>query len=248
MRTPTRRARRPDVARAWRRALRRIASARLLRALPLRRLHVFVLHTCLGLACAAQAHAQAGAAKAADAFEIPPAPAQAPPRWAFDVHTGFSAPLDNGSLCPENAGCVLQSGGGVGGSVERRWARGIGVLAAYDLWFLDTDSVYELGVQQLLRAGVRYTMPTDIVFHPVFELTGGGMGYGDTFRIETVGVLAQVMAGAEIELTASFGLRAGLGLRAFSHTQFTTERDGVRRGTDGPFSTSFFFEVALTFL
>jgi hypothetical protein len=121
-------------------------------------------------------------------------------------------------------------------------------MVAYDLWFLDTDSVYELGVQQLLRAGLRYTMPTNIVFHPMFELTGGFMGYGDTFAIATVGVLAQVMAGAEVELTAAFGLRVGLGVRAFSHTEFRTERDGVQRGTGVPFSESFFFEVALTFL
>jgi hypothetical protein len=121
-------------------------------------------------------------------------------------------------------------------------------MLAYDVWFLDTDSVYELGVQQLLRAGLRYTMPTAIVFHPVFELTGGGMGYGDTFSIATVGVLAQAMGGAEIELSESFGLRAGIGLRAFSHTPFRTERDGVLRGKGGAFSQSFFFEVALTFL
>jgi hypothetical protein len=164
------------------------------------------------------------------------------------VHTGFSAPLSNRSLCPKDVGCVMQSGGGVGGSAERRWPSGFGLMLAYDLWFLDTDSVYELGVQQLLRAGLRYTMPTDIVFHPVFELTGGGMGYGDTFAIATAGVLAQAMAGCEIELSAAFGLRAGIGLRAFSHTTFRTERDGVKRGNHGPFSESFFFEVALTFL
>jgi hypothetical protein len=207
-----------------------------------------LLGTCLGLVSAAGAHAQGGAGGATATFEIPPAPAEAPPRLAFDVHTGFSAPLRNSSLCPQNAGCVMQSGGGVGGSAERRWASGIGIMVAYDLWFLDTDSVYELGVQQLLRAGLRYTMPTDVVFHPVFELTGGFMGYGDTFAIATVGALAQVMAGAEVELTAAFGLRAGLGVRAFSHTKFRTERDGVQRGTGVPFSESFFFEVALTFL
>jgi hypothetical protein len=207
-----------------------------------------LLHSWLVFGGALAAHAQGGADGGAAAFVVPPPPAKAPAQWAFDVHTGFSAPISNSSLCPENAGCVLQSGGGVGGSVERRWPSGIGIMAAYDLWFLDTDSVYELGVQQLLRAGLRYTMPTEIVFHPVFEATAGGMGYGDTFVIETVGVLAQIMAGAEIELTATFGLRVGVGLRAFSHTEFTTERDGVVRGTGAPFSTSFFFEVGLTFL
>jgi hypothetical protein len=199
-----------------------------------------------GLVIVSDAHAQAGGV--GGTFEIPPAPAKAPPRLAFDVHTGFSAPLSNRSLCPKDVGCVLQSGGGVGGSAERRWPSGIGLLVAYDLWFLDTDSVYELGVQQLLRAGLRYTMPTDTVFHPVFELTGGGMGYGDTFAIATAGVLAQAMAGMELELSASFGLRMGIGLRAYSHTKFTTERDGVVRGGGASFSESFFFEVALTFL
>jgi hypothetical protein len=275
MRTPTRRTRSLELARARTRALLARARADALRALarapaaaqrvvagartcarrplaypPLcarRRLCGFLLGTYLGLFGAAGAHAQGGAGGAAT-FEVPPAPAQAPPRLAFDVHTGFSAPLRNTSLCPPNAGCVMQSGGGVGGSAERRWASGIGIMVAYDLWFLDTDSVYELGVQQLLRAGLRYTMPTDIVFHPVFEVTGGFMGYGDTFAIATVGVLAQVMAGAEVELTAAFGLRVGLGVRAFSHTKFRTERDGVQRGTGVPFSESFFFEVALTFL
>lgn len=255
MRTPTRRTRRsghcshadPRASGRGSRAEPRAREAARARLDARRWFCGFVLHAWLGFACAAPAHAQAGVGGGAEAFEVPPPPAKAPPRLAFDVHTGFSAPLRNDSLCPRGAGCVLQSGGGVGGSAERRWPSGIGVVVAYDLWFLDTDSVYELGVQQLLRAGLRYTVPTQIVFHPVFELTGGGMGYGDTFRIETVGILAQVMGGAEVELTASFGLRAGLGVRAFSHTEFRTERDNVLRGTGGPFSESFFFEVALTF-
>lgn len=204
------------------------------------------LRAWFGLVIVADAHAQVGVASST--FEIPPAPAKVPPRLAFDVHTGFSAPLSNRSLCPKDVGCVLQSGGGVGGSAERRWPSGFGLLVAYDLWFLDTDSVYELGVQQLLRAGLRYTMPTDMVLHPMFEMTGGGMGYGDTFAIATVGVLAQAMAGAELELSAAFGLRMGIGLRAHSHTKFRSERDNVERGGGGSFSESFFFEVALTFL
>ena len=130
MRTKARPARTPGIARARTRARR---SAR-----------VLLLHACLGLLSATTAHAQAGGST--DEFEIPPAPGDAPPRLAFDVHTGFSAPLRNSSLCPKDVGCVLQSGGGVGGSAERRWPSGIGLMLAYDLWFLDTDSVYELGV------------------------------------------------------------------------------------------------------
>jgi hypothetical protein len=180
-------------------------------------------------------------------FEVPPAPELAEPRFTFDVHTGFTAPLNNHPLCPSGAGCVLKSGGGVGGSAERRWAAGIGVLVGYDLWFLDTDSVYELGVQQILRAGIRYTMPTNVVFHPVFELSGGAMLYGDTFRVATVGGVFEGLAGSEFELSAAFGLRAGLGVRVFSHSAFRTERDGVLRGKHGSFSEAIFLQVGLTF-
>jgi hypothetical protein len=181
-------------------------------------------------------------------FEVPPAPANAKPLLTFDVHTGVTAPLNHRALCPKTAGCVLKAGGGVGGSVERRWPSGFGVLGAYDLWFLDTDSVYELGVQQQLRGGVRYTMPTEVIFHPMFELTAGVFLYGDTFRVATGGAALQLIAGSEIELTEAVGLRLGFGLRVFSHSAFRTERDGVLRGKSGLFSESFYLEVGLTFL
>lgn len=194
----------------------------------------------------ATAHAEAD--KGEFQFEVPPAPAQAKPLLTFDVHTGFSAPLNHHSLCPKDVGCVLKAGGGVGGSIERRWPSGAGVMGAYDLWFLDTDSVYELGVEQLLRGGLRYTMPTEVVFHPMFELTAGFLLYGDTFRVATAGAALQLLAGSEIELTEAVGLRVGFGLRVFSHSAFRTERDGVLRGKNGLFSESFYFEAGLTFL
>jgi hypothetical protein len=181
-------------------------------------------------------------------FEVPPAPTKATPLLAFDVHTGFSAPLNHRSLCPPDAGCVLQSGGGVGGSIERRWPSGFGVMGAYELWFLDTDSVYELGVEQILRGGLRYTMPSENIFHAMFELTAGFLTYGDTFAVATAGVTIQALLGAEIELTDSVGLRVGLGVRVFSHSEFRTERDDVLRGNNGLFSESLYLEVGLTFL
>ena len=179
-------------------------------------------------------------------FEIPPAPARAKPRLALEVHATVAAPLDNHALCPHGAGCVLKSGGGIGVSLERRWPTGFGAFGAYDVWFLDSDSVYELGVQQALRGGARYTMPTEIVFHPVFDVSLGVMGYGDTFRVATVGGLAEFFAGGEIELNATFGLRAGVGLRIFSASSFRTERDSVLRGQDGFFAESILAQIGLT--
>jgi hypothetical protein len=203
--------------------------------------------------CVARASAQVSgeitraAPKRTDhAFVIPPAPSAAAPRLVLEVHSGFSVALDSGSLCPTGAGCVLRSGGGIGTTVERRWPSGFGVFGGYDAWFLDTDSVYELGVQQVLRGGVRWTLPTDVVFHPVFELGLGATGYGDTFRIATAGVVGQTFAGGELELSETFGIRFGFGLRAFSHTAFRTERDSVQRAAHGTFSEVGFFEVGLT--
>jgi hypothetical protein len=164
------------------------------------------------------------------------------------VHTGLTMPLDNTAVCPQGHGCVLQPGGGFGLSGERRYPSGFGVLVAYDAWFLDSDSVYELAVQQLLRAGLRYTMPTDYVFHPIFELSLGVAGLGDTFRVATVGVVGQAFAGAELELTETFGVRGGFGMRAFSHSPFQTERDGVHRGDGGVFSEALFIEIGFTLM
>ncbi|MDB4977676.1 MAG: hypothetical protein JWN48_6017 [Myxococcaceae bacterium] len=140
----------------------------------------------------------------------------------------------------------MRTGGGVGVSVERRWPNGFGVLLGYDAWFLDSDSVYELAVQQVLRSGLRYTTPTDYIFHPIFEISAGAMVLGDIFRAQTGGIVFQGFSGCETELTESFGVRLGVGMRAFSHSSFTTTRDGVRRGDDKPFSETFFLEVGLT--
>lgn len=185
--------------------------------------------------------------RASDAFVVPPSPARAAPRFAIELHTGLTVPLDTQNLCPPNAGCVLQSGGGVGVSIEHRYPQGFGALLAYDAWFIDSDSVYELAVQQLLRGGARYTMPTEYVFHPIFEVSVGAMGLGDSFAISTVGFVAQAFAGGELELTETFGVRMGFGLRAFSHSDFRTTRDDVDRGA-GRFSEAAFVEVGLTIL
>jgi hypothetical protein len=181
-------------------------------------------------------------------FSIPPSPAKARPRLAAELHISFAGPLNNGSLCPHGVGCVFQSGGGVGASVERRWPTGLGAFGAYDIWFLGSDSVYELGVQQAVRGGVRYTMPTEIVLHPLFDFSIGAMGYGDTFRVATVGGLAEIFAGAEIELTAKFGLRLGLGMRVFSHSRFRTQRDQILRGNHAFLAETLTAQVGLTIM
>jgi hypothetical protein len=179
---------------------------------------------------------------------LPPADTLFPERFVGEVHVGFAAPLENGSVCPSVGGCVLQSGGGVGGSFERRRPSGFGWLAGYDLVFLGSDAVYELGVQQLVRLGARYTAPTDIIFHPTFDLSAGAHVYGDTFHVATFGALLQVFSGAEIELSETYAVRGGFGLRILTQSAFRTERDGIRRARTERPSEMLFAEVALVFM
>lgn len=201
---------------------------------------------CVLVSRSTRAQAQAAGSETST-FEVPPSPAKAKPSLIFEVHTGFSAPLNHAALCPSEAGCVMENGGGVGSSVERRWPGGLGVMGGYDVWFLDTDSVYELGVQQLFRGGLRYSLPTNYIFHPMFEFGAGFMVYGDTFQAATAGILLQPVVGVEAELTESVGLRFGLGVRVFSHGAFRTQRDGVLRGGGGTFSESLYLELGLVF-
>jgi hypothetical protein len=189
-----------------------------------------------------------GAPRGATRFRPPRAPELAPPRLTIELHTGVVSPLENRGLCPADGGCVLQSGGGVGGTGEWRWPSGFGMLLGYDLSFFDTDAVFELGVQNALRTGLRFTAPTDIIFHPTFEVAGGGHLFGDTFQVATFGALVQVGAGAEVELSATYCMRASIGMRVLSHSRFRTARDGVLRGDDYPLAAQFYAELGLGFM
>jgi hypothetical protein len=179
-------------------------------------------------------------------FRIPPAPNLLPPRWFLEFNLTAVAPTDTDGLCPEGSGCVYSGGAGVGATAENRWPTGWGAFVAYDIWFIDSESVYELGVQQSARGGARYTWPNATIAHPVAELGGGLTAFGDTFRFSTVGVLVQGMLGLELELSRHFGVLGGFGLRAFSHSRFRTGRDDVARGRGEIFSQALFLHIGLT--
>jgi hypothetical protein len=141
---------------------------------------------------------------------------------------------------------VYAGGGGVGASAEKRWPIGLGVFAAYDAWFIDSSSVYELGVQQTLRGGGRFTLQNPQLAHPVFELSVGVTSLGDTFLADSFGVVLQALVALEVELSHQFGLMGGIGLRAFSSSQFRTERDDVVRGGGLRLNEVLFLQMALT--
>lgn len=191
--------------------------------------------------CAGYARAEAD-----DAFVLPRDPRTDPARWVLEVHLDGIFTADVDALCPAESRCIYEGGGGIGSSAELRWPRGIGFFVDYDAWFIDSGAVFELGVQQGLYLGARYTVPNPSWVHPVLDAGVGATVYGDTFTADSAGILLTGKVGLHFELSRHFGVLGGLGIRAFTHSPFTSQRDRVRRGGGDAFSQVLFLQVALT--
>jgi hypothetical protein len=113
--------------------------------------------------------------------------------------------------------------------IERRWPMGLGVSVAYDVWFVDSGGVFELGSVQTVRAAVRYVFGYEWQVHPAIQIGAGALVFGDTLSVSTVGGALEVGASAEIELTESVSLTAGAQGWLFTTTPFTTGRDRTMR-------------------
>ena len=127
---------------------------------------------------------------------------------------------------------MFGGGAGLGGVLEWRWPSGLGMGLGYDLWLLDGNGVHELSTMQAVRWTLRYHFLPDRLVHP---WVGGGLGgllFGDTFAADAGGVLADLQAGVEVELTASLAFTVGLLARFFTTSSFRTASDGVERADD----------------
>jgi len=162
--------------------------------------------------------------------EPPPAPEDREPVLGVEVHVAGVAPLVDEALCPVESRCVFGGGGGVGGSVERRFASGLAVALGYDAWFVDAAGVYEIGVLQLLRAAVRYIFFPTQALHLVADIGLGGIVFGETFRVSSAGGAVQIGVGAELEVTHAIAFTAGVVTRFFTASAFTTATDHTERG------------------
>ena len=171
-------------------------------------------------------------------LEAPPAPDQREPFLAGEVNMALVFALGMPGLCPDGAGCVFESGGGVGGLIERRWPTGLAAGLAYEAWFLDSSGVYELGVLHTLRVSVRHLLLPAARLHPFF---GGGIGallLGDRLRIASVGAAIEGSVGLEVEVTESIALTLRLPIRLFMMSGFVTPRDRVERATSPAINTA----------
>lgn len=173
----------------------------------------------------------------ADDFELPPDPRGQPPTLAGEVHLDLVFPTLDSPLCPPDAACVFGNGGGIGGRIERRWHAGLALGLGLDLWFLDAGGVFELAVMEALEIHVRYQFLKASTVHPVLAVSGGGVFFGDTFRVDTVGFSFAAAAGIEVEISPSLAFSTSLLWRFFRTTSFTSANDEVeraaRRGLNG---------------
>jgi hypothetical protein len=178
----------------------------------------------------------------------PPAPEAREPELIAQVHLGTVIPLERTDICPGESLCVLGGGAIVGVEIERRWPFGLGVLVGYDAWFVDSGGVFELGVVQIVRAGVQYVFADEWSIHPAIHLGVGALVFGDTLLVSTVGGAAEVGASAELELTESVAITFGAQAWLFTTTPFTTGRDRTRRSEGLGLNAALQLNVGLSIL
>ncbi len=170
-----------------------------------------------------------GRAGAQQRFEPPPEPDDLPAVVTGTVWFSAVFPLVNEHSCPASADCVLGGGGGIGGGIERRWPAGFSVGLEYEAWFLNSAGIYELGIMQALSAYARYQLLRDNVIHPYIGAGIGGVIFGDTLRVDTVGLALNLLTGVEWEVSTTVSVVLALVGRLVTLDAFTTDADGVAR-------------------
>jgi hypothetical protein len=164
-------------------------------------------------------------------FEPPPPPDELPAIVVGTVWFSAVFPLVNDHTCPADADCVLNGGGGIGAGVERRWAKGLAIGLEYEAWFLNSSGIYELGIMQALTAYARHLLMRDSALHPYLGAGIGGVIFGDTLRVATVGLALNLLSGFEWEISETVSVLVALVGRLVSIETFTTPADGVQRSS-----------------
>lgn len=180
-----------------------------------------------------------------------PAPKEHPPVLVGEVHSSLVFPFVDDGLCPSTADptvCVFGQGGGVGGSIERRWPTGVALSLGYDAWFLEGSGLWEISVLQSLSASLRYLFLQDRLFHPYVAAGVAGTLIGDTFEVAAFGGGVRGEVGAEIELTETIALRLGSVWYVFLTNEFVTDNDGVSRGGVGGLNAAAAIQAGLVIL
>ncbi len=184
----------------------------------------------------------------ADSGELPGGPPKRTGSFAIGPETGLVIPLSNNRLCPAGYECIAEIGWGVGVGFTYRWANGIGLGFAYEFWLLTGNGVYETTVPQSFLGVLQYSFLPDRMTHPLIRVRGGLLLLGPSFRVATVGGIAEIGGGAEVEIGSdnviSFLLTGNL-LRTGS---FVTPADGALRAASGALDAMLVLRIGFNFL
>jgi hypothetical protein len=184
----------------------------------------------------------------ADAGVLPGGPPERQGSFAIGPEIGLVVPLSNKRLCPAGYECIAEIGGSVGLGFTYRWANGIGLGFGYEFWWLTGNGVYETPVPQSFLGVLQYSFLQDRRTHPLVRLRGGLLLFGPSFRVATLGGMAEIGGGAEVEIGSdsvfSFLVTGNL-LRTGS---FVTPADGALRGVDAALDAMLVLRVGFNFL
>lgn len=180
--------------------------------------------------------------RAAAAFEVPRPPEAAAPWWELELGALAVVPIERSAICPANRDCVMNAGIGLGTRLTYRTPDGFGWGLAYDLWVLDSASLYEVALLHSLRGQLRYVIDASSRLQP---WVGAGLGvllFGDASTVATGGAVVSAGGGAHLELSSEFALVASAEVWVLGTAPFST-RDGTRRAD--PFSVNVVAEIVL---
>lgn len=175
-------------------------------------------------------------------FEVPPPPEASAAWWELELGALAVVPIERSAICPANRDCVMNAGIGLGTRVTYRTPDGLGWGLAYDLWVLDSASLYEVALLHSLRGHLRYVVDPSSRLQPWIGAGVGVLLFGDASSVATGGALVSAGGGAHFELTSEFALVASAEAWILGTAPFDT-RDGTRRAD--PFSVNVVAEIML---
>lgn len=176
------------------------------------------------------------------AFELPPPPEQGAPWWELEIGALAVVPIERSTICPANHDCVMNAGVGLGMRLSQRSPDGLGWGLSYDLWVLDSASLYEIALLHALRGHLRYVIDASTRLQPWVGGSVGVLLFGDASSVATGGGVVTAGAGAHLELTSEFAVFASIEAWLLGTAPFRT-RDGTLRAD--PFGVNVAVEIAL---
>jgi hypothetical protein len=108
-----------------------------------------------------------------------------------------------GAICREGAGvpCIIGSGGGLAVRAGYRFHSPFYLGGSYEFSKQDAHKSITLAILQQMRAEARWFLPIPGVTVPFITAGSGAVGYGGQWALETIGGMAFLGVGLELQLS-----------------------------------------------